>query len=116
MLTVIVMLSMVWALTLQTIQNRLSWPVLFRDGVLSEFFLMNILCNGDILANDHSSCTAHADNLANVGGLDITWQCHEHTNALLEAFTSKEVQDDYGIVGDILVSLLTSISTEGYLI
>ena len=50
------------------------------------------------------SCTARADDLDNIGGLDVTRRCHEHTDALLEAFSSKDLWVDYGIVGDIIVS------------
>jgi hypothetical protein len=44
-------------------------------------------------------CTTNPDNLDVTSG----WQCHEHTDALLEALTLKELWDKYGIVGDLLV-------------
>ena len=47
-------------------------------------------------------CTANADNLDAPAGR----QCHEHTDTLLEAFTLKELWDEYGIVGDLLVGIL----------
>lgn len=53
---------------------------------------------------DLFSCTARVDDLDNTQGTDVTRRCHEHTDALLEAFTLKELWDDYGIVGDVVVS------------
>lgn len=64
------------------------------------------ICHDIALTNvmDLFSCTARVDDLDNTQGTDVTRRCHEHTDALLEAFTLKELWDDYGIVGDVVVS------------
>lgn len=51
-------------------------------------------------------CTAHVDDL---DGGEAGRRSHEHTDTLLEAFNLKVLWDDYGIVGDIVVSLLLLI-------
>ena len=47
-------------------------------------------------------CTARPESLDEGGGL----LSHEHTELLLEAFNLKTLWDDYGIVGDLVVSTI----------
>lgn len=49
-----------------------------------------------------SRCTSLPNNLDDPGG---TRRSHEHTNTLLDGCTLKELWDEYGIVGDLLVQL-----------
>jgi hypothetical protein len=46
------------------------------------------------------SCLSPADDLDRPS----TRRSHEHTDALLEGCTLKELWDDFGIVGDLIVS------------
>jgi hypothetical protein len=48
------------------------------------------------------SCISNANNLDE----QSIYRSHEHTNLLLEAHTLQELWDDYGILGDIVVSIL----------
>ena len=71
--------------------------MLFRVGVQSVYysiFLLSVLIG--------VRCTADADNLDAPAGQ----RSHEHTDTLLEALTLKELWDEYGIVGDLLVGIL----------
>ena len=54
-------------------------------------------------------CTSRADDLDNTRGGHVTWRSHDHTDALLEAFMVKELWDEYGTVGDVVVSAESSI-------
>ncbi|KAI0830203.1 hypothetical protein BC628DRAFT_1313730, partial [Trametes gibbosa] len=49
-----------------------------------------------------TKCTSHCTALNNG---DLPWQCHAHTQALLQALNLKVIWDEYGIVGDLVVSL-----------
>jgi Plavaka transposase len=62
------------------------------------FYLFSIIIR--CLIEFTARCTALADNLDAEAG-----QCsHIHTNALLEQYNLKILWDDYGIVGDIIIS------------
>lgn len=57
--------------------------------------------NTDFITN---RCTTRDNDLDNLDGQDrATRRSHEHTSALLEAFSLKELWDGYGIVGDVVV-------------
>jgi hypothetical protein len=51
-------------------------------------------------STETTRCTAPADNLDAESGR----RSHAHTDALLEQYSLKILWDDYGIVGDIIVS------------
>ena len=86
-----------WDHILQTILNKPFLHVLSRVGVQSAFFLSFFIILSVLIGFRY---TTHADNLDTPAGQ----QLHEHTDTLLEAFTLKELWDEYGIVGDLLVS------------
>jgi Plavaka transposase len=54
-----------------------------------------------LLLNHGTSCTASPDNLDEPSGR----RSHEHTDVLLEACSLHELWDNYGIVGDVIVSI-----------
>ncbi|KAH9849164.1 hypothetical protein C2E23DRAFT_737876 [Lenzites betulinus] len=52
-----------------------------------------------------AKCTSHRTALDQG---DLPWRCHAHTQALLQALDLKVLWDEYGIVGDLVVSLCSS--------
>lgn len=87
---------MVLDLILPIIRSKLSLLALSRTGARSSFQF--ILINVSLIL---SRCTASPDNLDGEGGL----RSRVHTDVLLEsaAIDLKELWDDYGIVGDLIV-------------
>jgi len=99
-----VKLSMVWAHTLRTIRSRLYWRVLCRTGVQGEECGQTIQRN----VSEFFYCgrTAPSDDLD--GPHCVNMRSHERTALLMESGTLslKELRDDYGMVGDLIVSFL----------
>jgi hypothetical protein len=88
-----------WDLTLQTIPNKPSWPVLYKVGVRSKFpFYFSFL-----IMNDFTRCTASAKDLD--GSKFATPRCRELTDTLVEELELGMLWDEYGLVGDIIVSI-----------
>src|ERR1700722_11763438 len=84
-------------LTSQTILNKPSWPVSYKVGARSEssfyfcFLIMKCIIR----------CMASAKNLD--GGY-ATRRCREHMDLLVEELELGILWDEYGLVGDIIVS------------
>ena len=89
-------------LTLPTIQSRLSLHALSRIGAQCLFTIAFKVVGDPLLIC--SRCTSSPDNLDSGDGL----HSRIHTDVLLEsgAISLKELWDDYGIVGDLIVSFL----------
>ena len=59
--------------------------------------------NSDCSFNHIFRCTARAKNLDNINALP---RSREHSNALVETLELGELWDQYGLVGDVVVSAL----------
>jgi len=84
------------ALTLPTIPNKFYSLELWVVGVLSGWQFLRLL----VSFLTYPSCTGHRTDLDEEGSLPRT---EELTLASVEAFTYKELWEDYGIIADIPV-------------
>ena len=92
-------LSMGLAHTLATIPNRWHSPVSFRTGAKSKYL---VVCTSYVWCLPFSHrCTAPADNLN--GGWHPP-RSKEHTEIISAKFELGQLWDEYGLVGDIVVS------------
>jgi hypothetical protein len=83
-------------LTSLTIPSRFYLLGLWAVGVLSRFHFFRLLAP----SLTHPRCTGHRTDLDEDGALPHTEQL---TLASVEAFTYKELWEDYGIVADVSV-------------
>ena len=94
-------LSMGLAHTLVTIPNRWNLPVLFRAGAQSKYL---VICTSYVQCLPFSCrCTAPVDNL------DGGWHppcSKEHTEIISAKFELGQLWDEYGLIGDIVVSIV----------
>ena len=94
-------LSMGLAHTLATIPNRQHSPVLFRTGAQSKYL---VVCTSYVWCLPFSHrCTAPADDLD--GGRHPP-RSKEHTEIISAEFKLGQLWDNYGLVGDIIVSIV----------
>jgi len=97
-------LSMGLAHILQTIPNRPYWPASCKAGMLSMSTYHKMW---DILLTNIFRCTAPATDL------DSHWHVHHsqaHTELLVETFELSVLWDEYGLIGDVVVSILPFMS------
>jgi hypothetical protein len=94
-----------WGHTLPITPSKLCLHALCKDGAHGAFrHIFIIYCNTFIIRN---RCTARPEDLDGEGGR----RSHEHTDALLDLLDLKMLWDDYGIVGDIIVSRIVNLET-----
>ena len=90
---------------LPIILSNCSCHVSYRIGVLSKC----LFCIVEMPTHTHvSRCTARVD------GLDdeiCGRRSREHTDMLVEAFELGVLWDEYGLVGDVIVSVFPVVST-----
>ena len=86
--------------TLEIILNRWCWPVLFRVGAQSKFLIIYAFILGFLMSL--SRCTAPADDL---DGGRYPPRSKEHTELILAEFELGELWNEYGLVGDVVVTI-----------
>jgi hypothetical protein len=93
-----------WDPISQTTLSRFFWVVLSKTGVLGMNPSLLIQLNNIHPLSVFNSCTAHHSNLDGEAGP----RSKEHRQQAIDCLGLGELWDDYGIVGDIIVSLLPS--------
>ena len=85
--------------SLQTTRSRYVLPALFPDGVQSQFPCLLIIASTVHLLK-HRRCLAYPHELETTGAPHF----REHSEALVDTFTAKELCDVFGVITSVKVS------------